>query len=263
MNESLNVVVTGGNRGVGRAVAGEAARRGHRVTIVARRPDAGAAAAREIGARFVAGDLSSARTARAAARDIAAAVPRIDVLVHNAALWPSRRVLNEDGFEQSFFTNHLAPFLLNHLLEDRLGRVVQVSAGLYVIGRVDPERTPAGDDFSPTRTYANTKLANLMMVPLFAERWRDAGVTIDAVHPGVLRTGLGERGGFQGFLLRTVKRTLKSAEAGAAPVVDLLTAEGTGRYFNGLKQRPLKPAARNTALATRLWTDATKALHLA
>ncbi|TDC93329.1 SDR family NAD(P)-dependent oxidoreductase [Actinomadura sp. 7K507] len=263
MDESLSVVVTGGNRGVGRAVAAEAVRRGHQVTITSRQPEAGAAVAREIGAELVAGDLSNLRTARAAAGEIAAAVPAIDVLVHNAAVWPSRRVLNEDGFEESFFTNHLAPFLLNHLLEDRIRRVVQVSAGLYVMGRVDPERTPAGGDFSATKTYANTKLANLMMVPLFAERWKDSGITIDAVHPGVLRTGLGERGGFQGLLLKTVKRSLKSADAAAEPVADLLAAEGTGRYFNGRRQRPLKPVARDADLARRLWDDAVKAVEVA
>ncbi|MEU8799368.1 SDR family NAD(P)-dependent oxidoreductase [Spirillospora sp. NPDC048819] len=263
MGETLNVVVTGGNRGVGRAVAAEAARRGHRVTIMARRPDEGRAAAREIGAELLVGDLSTLRTARAAAGEIAAAVPAIDALVHNAAVWPSRRDLNEDGFEQAFFTNHLAPFLLNQLLERQLRRVVQVSAGLYVMGKVDPDRTPAGADFSATKTYANTKLANLLMVPLFAERWKDAGVTIDAVHPGVLRTGLGERGGVQGLLLRTVKRTLKSAEAGAEPVANLLTAEGTGRYFHGRREQRLKPVARDTALARRLWDDAVKAVDAA
>ncbi|WP_243708743.1 SDR family NAD(P)-dependent oxidoreductase [Actinomadura sp. GC306] len=262
MSESLNVVVTGGNRGVGRAVAEEAARRGHRVTIVARRPDEGAAAARETGASFVPGDLSTLGTTRAAAAAIAEAVPVIDVLVHNAALWPTHRVLNEDGFEQSFFTNHLAPFLLNHLLEGRLRRVVQVSAALYVMGRVDPDRTPTGDDFSPTKTYANTKLANLLMVPLFAEHWTEAGITIDAVHPGVLRTGLTDRGGLQGLILKTAKRTFKSAESGAKPVVDLLASEGTGRYFNTHKQRPLKPVARDTSLAHRLWADAQKATNL-
>lgn len=254
MTDSLSVVVTGGNRGVGRAVAAEAVRRGHRVTIISRRPEEGRAAAQEIGAELIVGDLSSLRTTRA----LAAALPAVDALVHNAALWPSRRDLNEDGFEQAFFTNHLAPFLLNHLLERQLRRVVQVSAGLYVMGKIDPERTPAGEDFSATKTYANTKLANLLMVPLFAERWKDAGVTIDAVHPGVLRTGLGERSGFQGLLLRTVKRTMKSAEAGAEPVVNLLTAEGTGRYFHRTKPRSLKPVARDTALAQRLWDDAMK-----
>jgi NAD(P)-dependent dehydrogenase (short-subunit alcohol dehydrogenase family) len=185
------------------------------------------------------------------------------VLVHNAGLWPSHRVLNEDGFEQAFFTNHLAPFLLNHLLEGRLRRVVQVSAGLYVKGRVDPDRTPTGEDFHAMKTYANTKLANLLMLPLFTERWKDAGVTIDAVHPGVLRTGLGDRSGVLGLILKAVKWTWKPAEQGASPVVNLLASEGTGRYFHELGKIPLEPAACDTTLARRLWDDAVKALDVA
>ncbi|WP_243715965.1 SDR family NAD(P)-dependent oxidoreductase [Actinomadura darangshiensis] len=256
MSERLRVVVTGGNRGVGREVAAEAVRRGHRVTIVARRPDAGAAAAAEIGADLVVGDLSSVRTVRALAGEI----PETDVLVHNAALWPGRLALNEDGYEQAFFTNHLAPFLLNRLLEARLRRVVQVSAALYVRGRVDPGRTPTGRDFHNVRTYADTKLANLLMVPLFAERWRDTGVTIDAVHPGVLRTDLTVGDGLFGRVMKAAKWTLKPAGKAARPVADLLTADGTGRYFHVSKERPLKRKALDATLARTLWDDAARLL---
>ncbi|MGW2312713.1 SDR family NAD(P)-dependent oxidoreductase [Actinomadura luteofluorescens] len=256
MGEPSSVVVTGGNRGVGRAVAAEAVRRGHRVTIVARRPDAGAVAAREVGADLLVGDLSSVRTVRELAGALAAAGSGPCVLVHNAALWPARRELNEDGFEQAFFTNHLAPFLLNRLLEERLRRVVQVSAALYAAGSVDPDRTPEGRDFHPVRTYAGTKLANLLMVPLFAERWKGTGVTIDAVHPGVLRTDLTTRGGPLGLLMRAVKPTLKPVGRAAPPVVDLVDSAGTGRYFHVAKERPLRARARDGALARRLWDDA-------
>jgi NAD(P)-dependent dehydrogenase (short-subunit alcohol dehydrogenase family) len=261
--EALRVVVTGGNRGVGRAVAAEAVRRGHDVTIVARRREAGEAAAREIGADLVVGDLSSLRSVRDAAGEIAAAIPEIDVLVHNAALWPSRRDLNEDGYEQAFFTNHLAPFLLNRMLEGQLRRVVQVSAGLYVTGRVDPDRTPTGRDFHRVRTYANTKLANLLMVPLFAERWKERGATIDAIHPGVLRTDLGVQRGARGTLLRAMKVVLKPVEKSGPPVVNLLAGEGTGRYFNVSRETALKPRALDTPLARRLWDDAEKVLDAA
>jgi NAD(P)-dependent dehydrogenase (short-subunit alcohol dehydrogenase family) len=263
MSESLSVVVTGGNRGIGRAVAAEAVRRGHRVAILARRPDEGSAVAREIGANLIVGDLSSARTARQAAAEITTSVPDIDVLVHNAALWPGRRELNEDGFEQAFFTNHLAPFLINHLLEERLRRVVQVSAGLYIRGKIDPDRTPTGEDFHTMRTYCDTKLANLLMVPLFAERWKDAGKTIDAVHPGVLRTGLGEHGRVAGLVANAAKRFWKSADEAAPAIVDLVTSKGTGRYFNKAKEELLRGPARDTALAHRLWDDAAKALDVA
>jgi NAD(P)-dependent dehydrogenase (short-subunit alcohol dehydrogenase family) len=250
---SATVVVTGGNRGIGRAVAQQAAEQGDRVVIVTR-------GARVDGFECVVGDLGSIRTARAAADAIAEACPHIDVLVHNAGIWPSRLVRNEDGFEQAYFTNHLAPFLLNHRLEERIRRVVQVSAGLYVKGVVDPERTPVGADFHPMRTYANTKLANLLMLPLFARRWQDAGVTIDAVHPGVIRTGLGDRPGPLGLLLKVVKRTWRSPEEGARPVVRLLHARGGGRYFHELSEQPV---AYDTDLARRLWDDAAKALDVA
>ncbi|WP_238016892.1 SDR family NAD(P)-dependent oxidoreductase [Dactylosporangium sp. AC04546] len=257
MGEAKTVVVTGGNRGIGQAVAQLAAAGGHRVVVVSR----GAAVD---GFAHVTGDLSAARTTRAAAAAIAAACPRVDVLVHNAGIWPSRLARNEDGFEQAWFTNHLAPFLLNHLLEDRVGRVVQVSAGLYVKGAVDPARTPVGDDFHAIRTYAGSKLANVLMLPLFAERWRAAGRTIDAVHPGVIRTGLGDRGGPVGLLLKAVKLTWATPEAGARNVVRLLDdTGGTGRYFVEEREVPIDPAGLDAGLARRLWDDAARVLDVA
>lgn len=250
------VVVTGGNRGIGLAAAGEFARRGHRVVLVVRNPAAADEAAR-LGAELVTGDLSTLKGIRAAAEALAGTCPRLDVLVHNAGIWPSARRLTEDGFEESFTVNHLAPFLLNHLLEDRLTRVVQVSAGLYVTGRADLARTPTGMDFSALRTYANTKLCNLALIPLWAERWRSRGITIDAVHPGVIRTGLGDRGGMAGALLRAAKRLGKTPADGAAPVVRLaLERTGTGRYFDIGRERPLAPAAADPARAKSLWAQA-------
>ena len=169
------------------------------------------------------------------------------MLVHNAGVWPTRLERNEDGVEQAFAVNHLAPFQLNLALEDRLRRVVQVSAGLYVKGRVDPDRTPAGADFHRMRTYCDTKLANLLVLPLFARRWQDAGVTIDAVHPGVVRTRLGDPGG----------AARPGAAGGEADVGDAERRRrsggarwpgsgGTGRYFHLDTEQPLP---RDPALA--------------
>jgi len=177
-------------------------------------------------------------------------------------------VLNEDGLEQAFATNHLAPFLLNHLLwsglADAKARIIQVSAGLYPAGRVDLERTPAGADFHPLRTYATTKLCNLLLVPLFAERWKDTGVTITAVHPGVIRTGLGDRGGLPGVLLKAVKLAWKPPRSGAEAIVRLADLpDAAGRYFNLQQEEALKPGARDRALAQQLWAQATELTGLA
>jgi len=266
--DAPTVVVTGGGRGIGYAVAEQLAAAARcRVVLVVRDPEAGEAARAAIGGGRVAvlvGDLSSARTARDCADALLDACPRIDVLVHNAGIWPSRLEHNEDGLEQAFATNHLAPFVLNHALERRLAasgaRVVQVTAGLAVKGRVDLERTPVGADFHAIRTYATTKLCNLLLVPRFAERWRDAGITINAVHPGVVRTGLGDRPGLLGAVLKVVKRRWAPPVEGARPVVRLACepalAGGSGRYFEREREAPLPPAATDPNVAAALWSQA-------
>ncbi|MBS2014888.1 MAG: SDR family NAD(P)-dependent oxidoreductase [Deltaproteobacteria bacterium] len=256
------VVIVGGTRGIGRAVAEALGGEGARLTIVGRDSGRGEEVARGIearggAARFVAGDLASTRTTRALARELLERCERIDALVHVAGIWPAKRELNEDGLERAFAVNHLAPFLLDHLLEPRLfasrARVVQVSAGLYVKGRLDLARTPTGEDFHPIRTYASTKLANLMTIPRFAARWGDRA-SIVAVHPGVIRTDLGDRPGLLGALLRLVKRTWRSPKEGARPVVRLVDAEvPSGSYFHESTLAPLLPVATDPPLVEALW----------
>lgn len=264
------IVVTGANRGIGYAVAERLVARGAHVVLLVRdraRGEEARTALRVAGSgevSLVVGDLGTVRDARAAAEALLDACPTLDVLVHNAGVWPSRREVDEQGLERAFVVNHLAPFVLNHLLSARLAasraRVVQVSAGLYVKGRPDPARTPWGQDFHPLGTYPTTKLCNLLVMPLFAERWRALGVTVNAVHPGVIRTGLGDRGGALGLVLRAVKRLWRSPDEGARPVVRLAldpALEGvSGRYFHLETEAALLPPATDRALAERLWDQA-------
>lgn len=241
-------VVTGGNRGIGYAVCESLVAKGYRVLAVTR-----SAADVPPGADAVSGDLANKRTVATLANTLANTCDTIDVLVHNAGVWPTRLRHNADGLEESFAVNHLAPFQLNLALENRLRRVVQVSAGLHIKGRVVPTDTPTGADFHRIRTYCDTKRANVLLVPLFAKRWQDAGVTIDAVHPGVIRTNLGDPGGVLGAVLRLVKRRWSPPSDGATAVVALTTMTGTGRYFDVATEAPI-PA--EPELAQRLWTQA-------
>ncbi|MDF2697266.1 MAG: putative retinol dehydrogenase, partial [Labilithrix sp.] len=110
------------------------------------------------------------------------------------------------------------------------------------------------------RTYASTKLANLLLLERFADQLGKRGVTINAVHPGVIRTGLGDRSGLLGLLLRGVKQLWKTPEEGARPVVRLALEPAldgvTGRYYHLETEMPLAEVARDRGLATRLWTQA-------
>lgn len=266
-------VVTGAGRGIGLAVATELSRLGHDVVMVVRDPERAEGAVRDIreqGGRvtIVTGDLGSLRTTREVAKELAACAPRVDVLVHNAGVWPSRVERNEEGLERAFIVNHLAPFALNLLLEPLLvssrTHVVQVTAGLYGLGRVVLAKTPYGEDFHPVRTYATTKLLNLLCMPRFSKRWAGRGPRIDAVHPGVIRTGLGDRSGALGGLLRVVKCAWKAPAAGARPIVRLATdtSASGGRYFDVNVEKPLLAVARDEALATAVWNQAASLARL-
>lgn len=254
----MMAVVTGGGRGIGYAVAEEFVRRDCQVVVVARDRARGERAVSALGsASLVVADLATLAGVRAAAAEILRQCPKIDVFVHNAGIWPMRRVLTPDGFEQAFAVNHLAPFLLNLELEQRFrdsgSRIVQVSAGLHVKGRFDADRTPTGEDFHRIRTYCTTKLANLLTVPMFADRWCSAGVTIDAVHPGVIKTDLGDPGGVFGAVMKFVKRSWAPPSSGALPVVRLAFESGTGRYFD---QNALASGPSDAAMSARVWDQA-------
>lgn len=122
-------VVTGGAAGLGLAVAMQL-RATHRVVLLARDPGRlGVATSSAATQRWSSGTSAACWTTRAAAAALLEHCPRIDVLVHNAGVWPSRRVLTEDGLEQSFVTNHLAPFLLSSLLDEPLRASAGRAAG--------------------------------------------------------------------------------------------------------------------------------------
>jgi NAD(P)-dependent dehydrogenase (short-subunit alcohol dehydrogenase family) len=132
-----------------------------------------------------------------------------------------------------------------------------------VRGAVDLERTPTGADFHAIRTYASTKLWNLVATLERARRWADTRVTVNAVHPGVVSTGLGDRRGLLGFVLRVAKRWWLTPEEGADAPVWLATApelDGvSGAWFDRRARKELPPAVTDPALGARVW-EATERL---
>jgi NAD(P)-dependent dehydrogenase (short-subunit alcohol dehydrogenase family) len=158
--------------------------------------------------------------------------------------------------------NHLAPFILSYRLVPLLksnapARIVNVIAKQYVRGKIDLERTPFGHDFSRVGTYANTKLCNLITTIQLANRLSRSGVTVNAVHPGVSQTELGNPSGFLGTLFRLAKRSLPSPAEGARAPVWLATSPDVvginGQYFEMLKATEVEENARDDLLGRNLW----------
>jgi retinol dehydrogenase-14 len=197
------VLVTGGTGGIGKATATRLATLGARVGITGRddnRARAGVAAIkRESGNpavdAFVA-DLSSQTEVRRLAAAVLDAYPRLDVLVNNVGgFWAHRRVTT-DGLEHTFAVNHLAPFLLTNLLLDRLkdsapARIVMVSSNAQALGRIDFDDLQGATDYSGPRAYNQSKLANVMFTYELSRRLDGTGVTVNALHPGVVSTSFG------------------------------------------------------------------------
>jgi NAD(P)-dependent dehydrogenase (short-subunit alcohol dehydrogenase family) len=250
-----DLIVTGASRGIGHALALALAARGDRLVLVARdegRLGALVEAVERGGGRATAvpGDLSSLAGARALGARLAEIVAPGATLVHNAGLWPSKRVLTPDGFEAAFAVNHLGPLAMQRpLLEGgRLARVMSVNAGLIGKGRFDAARTPRGDDFSALGTYCTTKLCFALAMRDLAAA--EPGLDVVVLHPGVVRTDLGARTGVLGWLLALVKRGWEAPEVCAARLVRILGRErwspsGEARWLFEENEQPWPDVAED------------------
>lgn len=249
-----NVLVTGGNRGIGKAIVEGLLLKGHAVTFVCRRPEDGesvktelAAATKNENVDFIIGDLTCIQSTLELAKAIRSRFPSMDVLIHNAGLWPTEKKLNEDGLEVSFCINYLAPYLLTRELTPLLqkngpdSRIIFVSGKIYVLGAADIGTTPFGKDFSRFKTYMHTKQCGVILFLNTAQQLQDKGIVVNAVHPGVIRTGLGEAADSDcctKLLFRVLKSFWKQPKDGAVGPVWLADSEEAGRvhgnYYDGM-----------------------------
>lgn len=271
-------VVTGGNRGIGYEIVKALALQDVNVIMVSRDGERGRAALKQMQAEapeakvtVLVGDLGTISGTQQLANDLLDKLTRIDVLINNAGVWPTKKMVNADELEMGFMVNFLAPFMLSHLLREKLAasspaRIVHVNAGLYVKGNVDLSKTPYGSDFSRIRTYANTKLCSVLTLAQEAALLANDGITVNMVHPGVVNTNLGQMDGPMGWLMKQIKRSWMAPSQGAVAPVRLATsadvADKTGLYFNEKAEMPLAAVAQDEQLAHALWRFAIEATGL-
>ena len=263
------VLITGGTGGIGRAAAAGLASLGARVGITGRDPEraevAAAAIIQESGNPsvdvFVA-DMSSQAEVRRLADEVLAAYPRLDVLLNNVGGFWAHRHVTADGLEHTFALNHLAPFLLTNLLLDRLvasapARVVTVSSGAQSMGTVNFDDLMGEQNYSGSRAYNQSKLANVMFAYELAKRLEGTGVTSTALHPGLTSTAFSAEDPALGLLVTILRPFMKSPQARAETPVYLASspeAEGlTGQFFANRKVKASHKSSYDTAITGRLW----------
>ena len=202
--ENKVFVVTGATAGIGKALAMEIAKTGETLVMVARDADRGSATLKEIALAtqnpnidLQLCDLSILSSVRNVAEILKARYEKIDVLINSAAIYKRKRVVTVDGFEKMFATNHLGPFLLTNLLLERLQTAVQASGSARILNITAPSTVQLNFDdlqaerhFNSLNTFGATKMANLLFTFMLAQRLESTGITVNAIHPGVARSGL-------------------------------------------------------------------------
>lgn len=263
-------IVTGANSGIGLETARGLAQLDATVVMICRDEERGEHARQEVisstgnqAIHLLLGDLSSMESIRQVANAFIARFDELDVLVNNAGVYRTHRSESVDGFESTFAINHLAYFLLTHLLLDRLkagapGRVVSVSSDAHRLGKIKFDDLQAVSSYNGYAAYAQSKLANILFTSELARRVDKNQVTAYALHPGVVSTNIANHGpGLFNFFFKVFKPFFLNAQKGAETSLYLATAKNieskTGQYFE--KHKVVKPAAsaRNIETAQRLW----------
>ncbi len=266
------VVLTGATSGIGRATAVALAEMGPRMILLGRNPERCEETLGEIKTRtgrsdmeLIRCDLASLAGIREAADAIVRASDRIDILINNAGVTMTRRSVTPDGFETTFAVNHLAYFALTaHLLPTLLrsapARIVNVASDAHrFVSGIDLDDLQSERGFSALRVYGESKTCNIHFTRELARRLEGTGITVNALHPGGIRSNLG--GGDSGPMLGAVRSVvnlfLKSPDEGARTPVFLATdpsvAGSTGGYYAKCRAVEPKAHAMDDAVAARLW----------
>jgi NAD(P)-dependent dehydrogenase (short-subunit alcohol dehydrogenase family) len=260
-------VITGTTHGIGRVTSRGLAIAGRTVVMLCRDVQAGNVVRDEIteqvpGAtvHVVHCDLASLVSVRNSADVVRRTFGPIGLLINNAGMVSSRHRMSEDGFELTFATNHLGPFLLTALLSDRLNetaRVINVASRAHYRGRIDFRRiTDPRARYSGVAAYAQSKLANVLHTFALARRLSGTRVCANCLHPGVVATNLLPR------WLRVVKplisRVIFNSERGARTSLHLALSDEvagiSGCYFDENQvPRAAAPLANDVQLQESLW----------
>jgi retinol dehydrogenase-12 len=260
-------VITGTTHGIGRVTSRELARAGKSVVMLCR----DVSAAREVGdeilrhvpratVEVVHCDLASLASVREAAARVRRDYPPLGLLINNAGIVSTRRRTSVDGFELTFATNHLGPFLLTALLSDRLdrgARIIMVASRIHYRGHLNLGAvTRPHSRYRATAAYAQSKLANVLHTFALARRMAGTDISVNCLHPGVVATNLLPP------WLRVVKplltRGMLDSERGARTTIHLALepslAGVTGRYFDEHQlPQTAAPLANDIGQQESLW----------
>ena len=273
------VMVTGANSGIGKSASLALAEKSATVVMVARNKERGDAARSEIVRKsgnnsidLLLADLSSLESVRQLVAEFRKKYSKLHILINNAGLFNQRRRVTADGYENTFATNYLAPFLLTNLQLDLLkasapSRIINVSSVGHYNGHINFDDINLEKEYGGWKAYGQSKLALVLFTHELAKKLQGTGVTVNAVHPGTVATNIWSRPlGPVGFIMALPKLFMTSPDQGAETIVYLASspdAKGlNGEYLEKLKVKKSSDESYNEEIAQRLWDVSAKLTHL-
>lgn len=267
------VVISGATSGIGYLTARKFASHGARLLCLNRNEKKSAALKEEIEKEFgvsceyIIADLSNLKEVHRTAERLQKIDFPIDVLIHNAGVYLTKKELTAEGFDKVFVVQHLSSFMINILLGEKLKS--QEGAKIILVNSEGHRFAAWGlrlDDlnwekrrYSGLKSYGSAKLAQLQTMLLFEEYFSPGGVTINAMHPGAVRSETGQE---NGALYRWVKRNfydklLRSTEIASESIYYLAVSkemEGiSGKFYNLTTEEEPAPPAQDREAAYEIW----------
>jgi NAD(P)-dependent dehydrogenase (short-subunit alcohol dehydrogenase family) len=270
--EGRIAIVTGASGGIGLWTALGLAKAGAHTVMLCRDARRGEEARRFIAdtagrvPELILADFADLAQVRTAGAEIAERHRYIHILVNNAGLFAPKRTLTKDGYELTFAVNHLAPFLLTDTLlpalelageASRHARIVNVASAAANRASIDLGDLMSARRYKMLGAYGQSKLANILFTKELARRLPPKPISANCLHPGVVATGIGNKGGIGGLVWSAIKPFMIGPEQGAVNSLFVATSpdiEGiSGAYFVKQRQARPNPIAEDPAVAAALW----------
>lgn len=267
------IIITGATSGIGYSTIKKFASLGANILSINRNEEKSKKLCEEIKQNFGVecnykiADLSRLADIHQVGKELAEMNETIDVLIHNAGLFLTRRALSTDGLEMNLVVNYLSSFIINYLVKDKLknqekSRIIMINSEGYRFAiwgiRLD-DLNWEKRYYTGLRAYGSAKTAQLLSMMMLDEYFRESGVTINAMHPGAVKTGTGKD---NGMIYRWYKRNFidslsQSPEISAEAIYYLGASKeisgATGKFFNLTREEELAPPALDREVAQELW----------
>jgi retinol dehydrogenase 13 len=271
-NQKL-VIITGATSGIGYLTARKYASKGANLLCINRNQKKSEALRLEIeseyGVRcdYKIADLSNLQDIHHVAEELLKLNKPIDVLIHNAGIYLTRREQTTDGLEKVFVIQYLSSFIINYILKDKLksqekARIIMVNSEGHRFAawglRLD-DLNWEKRHYSGLKSYGSAKLAQLLSVIVFDEYFQKTGVSINAMHPGAVKTDTGQENGpvYRWFKRNFIDKSLRSPQISAEALYYLGVSKEveavSGKFFNLTTEEVPAPPALDKEVAYELW----------